>query len=76
MVELYIDYHRCEGQGPCVGVCPVDVLQMAPPPYALPWTTQLRVRVHGGEQVQLVGECIGCGHCVPVCPTQALTLYE
>ncbi len=76
MVELYIDYRRCEGQGPCVDVCPVDVLELRPPAHDLPLATQLRVRLHGGKQAFLIGECIGCGKCVPVCPTQALTLYE
>ena len=77
-----VDPMRCEGKGPCVPICPYDVLAIRIVPREekalLPWVGRLRLLVHGGKQafVQNVDVCHGCGLCVEVCPEKAIKLRK
>ena len=75
-----IDPMRCEAKGPCVPICPYDVLVIRSVLHeekaALPLLGRFKLFVHGGKQA-FVGEpdaCRGCGLCVKVCPEKAITL--
>jgi 4Fe-4S ferredoxin len=75
-----IDAERCEGAGPCVQVCPVDVFTMRKPTSderkRLSWKARIKVFVHGGKQafVTQADACRGCGLCVTACPEKAIKL--
>lgn len=75
-----INTERCEGAGPCVQVCPVDVFTMrklsANERQALSWKACIKVFVHGGQQAFVTDAqaCRGCGLCVTACPERAVTL--
>jgi 4Fe-4S ferredoxin len=75
-----INAERCEGAGPCMDVCPVDVFEMREPTEAerdaLSWKARVKVWVHGGQQAFVIRaqDCRGCGLCVTACPEKAITL--
>jgi len=79
-VSPVIDPRRCEAKGPCVSVCPYDVLaiRLVPPDQkaALSLIARLKLFVHGGRQAYAPNKeaCHGCGLCVQVCPEKAITL--
>ena len=75
-----IDRERCENKGPCVEVCPYDVLVIRAVVGADKANLTLRGRVklwaHGGKQAyaEFADRCQGCGLCVAACPEKAITL--
>ena len=75
-----INPNRCEGKGPCVRVCPAQVLEMGILPKAerhqLTWTGAVKALVHRYQQARILNldACLACGDCVRVCPEQAITL--
>jgi 4Fe-4S ferredoxin len=77
-----IDPMRCEAKGPCVPICPYDVLVIRAVPreekakFSL--GTRLKVFVHGGKQAFVLepDACRGCGLCVKVCPEKAIKLQK
>jgi 4Fe-4S ferredoxin len=75
-----VDAQRCEGAGPCVAVCPVNVFTLRPPnaseKSALSWKARVKVWVHGGKQAFVTepDACRGCGLCVSACPERAIKL--
>ena len=75
-----VDPNRCEGKGPCVDVCPVEVFEMGlmtPQQRAdLIVKGALKGFVHGWKQVQVVNPeaCRACGLCVTACPEKAIML--
>jgi 4Fe-4S ferredoxin len=77
-----INAERCEGAGPCVVVCPVNVFTMrkldAIEKQALSWKARIKVFVHGGHQafVTQADACRACGLCVTACPERAITLQR
>ena len=77
-----IDPTRCEAKGPCVPICPYDVLAIRPVPgeqkAMLPLTARLKLFVHGGKQAFALDPdaCRGCGLCVQVCPEKAIKLQK
>jgi 4Fe-4S ferredoxin len=77
-----IDPTRCEAKGPCVPICPYDVLAIRAVPSeekaVLPFTARMKLFVHGGKQAYALDPdaCRGCGLCVQVCPEKAIKLHK
>jgi 4Fe-4S ferredoxin len=75
-----VDPNRCEGKGPCITVCPVDVLVMGKIPAhkrkELTLLGSVKAFVHGNKHalVQAPESCRACGLCVQVCPENAIKL--
>jgi 4Fe-4S ferredoxin len=75
-----IDPMRCEAAGPCVPICPFDVLAIrtvSPAEKAtFPLMGRLKLFVHGGKQAFVLDPdaCRGCGLCVKACPEKAIKL--
>ncbi|UCE15897.1 MAG: ferredoxin family protein [Candidatus Bathyarchaeota archaeon] len=67
MVKVKVDCTKCDGDGICVDVCPVDVFELQDlPEYP---DTQKSVPVREEE-------CILCMACMASCPTEAITVEE
>jgi NAD-dependent dihydropyrimidine dehydrogenase PreA subunit len=77
-----IDPMRCEAAGPCVPICPYDVLAIRTVPAdekaKLPIIGRFKLFVHGGKQayVERPDACHGCGLCVQACPEKAIKLQK
>jgi 4Fe-4S ferredoxin len=77
-----IDPMRCEAAGPCVPICPYDVLiieTVSPAEKAkLTMAGRFKLFVHGGKQAFVLDPdvCRGCGLCVKSCPEKAIKLEK
>lgn len=75
-----IDRNRCEGKGPCIEVCPYNVLEMFTLPAEARTTLSLKGKikgfVHRWQQANVAQpeHCMACGLCVSACPEQAISL--
>ncbi|KAI93316.1 4Fe-4S ferredoxin [Rhodomicrobium udaipurense JA643] len=73
---------RCEAKGPCVPMCPYNVLQIRTVPreekakFSL--MGRVKLYVHSGKQAFVANPdaCRGCGLCVQVCPEKAIKLQR
>lgn len=77
-----IDRNRCEGKGPCIDVCPEQVLRMFTLPVAeraeLSLVGRIKGFVHRWQQAEVAApeRCKACGVCVSACPEQAIRLVR
>jgi NAD-dependent dihydropyrimidine dehydrogenase PreA subunit len=64
MVKVEIDLNKCDGDGACVDVCPVDVFELQ--------------EIEGKTKAVVVDNdaCIVCRACEVQCPQQAITVTE
>jgi NAD-dependent dihydropyrimidine dehydrogenase PreA subunit len=64
MVKVEIDRNKCDGDGTCVDVCPVDVFELQ--------------EIEGKTKAVVVDNdaCIVCRACEVQCPQQAITVTE
>ena len=67
MPEVIVDWKKCNGDGVCLDVCPVDVFEL-----------QKMSEYPDSEKSVPVrkDECIQCMACVVSCPTEAITVEE
>jgi len=67
MPKVKVDWSKCNGDGVCAEICPVNVFELKKlPEYS---DTQKSVPVRESD-------CIACMACVASCPTQAITVEE
>jgi 4Fe-4S ferredoxin len=77
-----IDPMRCEAKGPCVPICPYDVLVIRTvsreEKAKFPMMGRLKLFVHGGKQAFVLDpdSCRGCGLCVKACPEKPIKLQK
>ncbi len=77
-----VDPNRCEGKGPCIDVCPVNVFTMGVLPKQkrsqLTLKGKLKGFAHRWKQslVANPSACEGCSLCVSVCPEKAIKLVK
>ncbi|MBM3291912.1 ferredoxin family protein [Candidatus Bathyarchaeota archaeon] len=58
MPKITVDHSKCDGEGVCADVCPMNVYDI----------------VGKKSQPNRADDCIGCMACVNSCPTQAITV--
>jgi NAD-dependent dihydropyrimidine dehydrogenase PreA subunit len=58
MPTVTVDKSKCDGEGTCVDVCPMNVYDM----------------VGNKSEPTRAADCIACMACVNSCPTQAITV--
>jgi len=67
MAKVKVDWSKCNGDGVCVEVCPVNVFEMQDVPEYPDSQKSNPVRAE---------DCILCLACVTQCPTEAITVEE
>jgi len=67
MVKVEVDLNKCDGNGTCVDVCPVDVFEL-----------QELAEYEGKTKAVVVDNDAGiaCRACEVQCPEQAITITE
>ena len=60
MYVVTVDKKKCDGQGECVDVCPVNVFEIQ----------------DGKSVPVNMSECLGCESCIQACPKEAITVKE
>ncbi len=58
MPTVKVDKSKCDGEGTCADVCPMNVYDM----------------VSGKSEPSRESDCIGCMACANACPNQAITV--
>ena len=67
MPNVKVDLNKCNGDGVCVEICPVEVFELQKLPAYPDAEKSVPVRKD---------ECILCMACVASCPTEAITVGE
>ncbi len=63
--EVKVDWSKCNGDGICIDICPVEVFEIKNLPEHPDTPKSVPVRKE---------ECIECMACVASCPTEAITV--
>jgi 4Fe-4S ferredoxin len=77
-----INPNQCEGKGPCIEVCPVQVFTMGILPKELRSSLTMKGKIKGFAHrwkqsiVTIPDACEACGLCVSACPEKAITLTK
>ena len=67
MPKVEVDPSKCNGDGVCIDVCPVEVFELQDLPENSDSKKSVPVKAD---------ECILCMACVTSCPTEAITVEE
>ena len=67
LVKVIIDLDKCDGDGICVDVCPMDVFEIVEMP---------EYNNEKKSQAPREEDCILCMACVSACPTEAIIVEE
>lgn len=64
MVKVKVDQEKCEGEGTCADICPVEVFEIK--------------EIDGKKKSFVVDEeaCLACMACVNECPASAIEVTE
>lgn len=77
-----VNLSKCETKGPCVDVCPYQVLELRDITPAqqreLTFAGKIKTLVHGRKKAFVVypEACHACGLCVTACPEKAIKLVR
>lgn len=67
MPDVIVDQKKCNGDGVCIDICPVEVFELQKLPEYPDSEKSVPVRKD---------DCILCMACVVSCPTEAITVEE
>ncbi|MGD8544908.1 MAG: ferredoxin family protein [Candidatus Bathyarchaeota archaeon] len=67
MPDVIVDPKKCNGDGVCIDICPVEVFELQKLPKYPDGEKSVPVRKD---------DCILCMACVVSCPTEAITVEE
>ena len=67
MAKVIVDLDKCDGDGICADVCPMNVFDIVEMP---------EYNNERKSQPARMEDCIMCMACVSACPTQAITVEE
>lgn len=67
MAKVIVDLDKCDGDGICADVCPMNVFDIVEMP---------EYNNERKSQPTRMEDCIMCMACVSACPTQAITVEE
>ncbi|MFW6279337.1 MAG: 4Fe-4S dicluster domain-containing protein [Bacillota bacterium] len=65
--KVEIDAKNCKGCELCVGVCPVNIIQMS---------SEINDRGYPYAEVEDQEKCLSCGRCAMICPDVIIKVYK
>lgn len=92
MAKVIFDYNKCDGQGDCVDICPLDILEVSENGN---WCKPIDDKVANEEAVKKfheevednespvdvvivndMPECVACNVCIRECPNDAIEIEK